>query len=103
MPASSCEESKLTNPLAITSTNLRKYIATVTQICNLSENQTDWLARHLGHDARVHREYYRLQESSVELTKVSKLLLAVEEGTINKFAGKTLDEITLEGKLSDLK
>ena len=62
------------------STKLRKYIATVSQIGDLSESEFDWLPRHMGHDIAVHREYYRLQESTLELVKVSKLLLAVEEG-----------------------
>ena len=41
---------KLESPESITSTKLRKYLATVSQIFNLQENEMDWLARHLGHD-----------------------------------------------------
>jgi hypothetical protein len=48
---------KLQNPDAITSTRLRKYIATITQVLSLEEKELDWLARHLGHDIRIHREY----------------------------------------------
>ena len=85
-------------PDAIQSVKLRKYVATVSQILNLEENELDWLARHLGHDIRVHREYYRLQESTLELAKVSKLLMAVDEGKAGNFAGKSLSEIDLKGK-----
>ncbi|XP_054286882.1 titin homolog [Macrosteles quadrilineatus] len=91
-----CQELDLQKPHLITSTKLRKYIATVTQVVNLTENESDWLARHLGHNIRVHREYYRMQESAVELTKVSRLLLAVDEGRISEFSGQKLDEINLE-------
>ena len=43
----------LKEPGAITSTKLRKYVATVSQIIDLSNNELDWLARHLGHDINV--------------------------------------------------
>lgn len=92
-----CTLAELHSPHLITSTKLRKYIATVCQIFNLQENEYDWLARHLGHDVRVHREFYRLQENAVELTKVSRLLLAVDQGEAHKFAGKELKDINLTG------
>ncbi|KAG5897622.1 hypothetical protein JTB14_028890 [Gonioctena quinquepunctata] len=72
-----------------------KYVATVTQIINSTENETDWSARHLGHDIRVHRDFYRLHGSAVELTKISRLLMAVDNGEANRFAGKKLNEIEL--------
>ena len=50
------DELKLKKPEAVTSTRLRKYVATVSQIIDLQENELDWLARHLGHDITVHRE-----------------------------------------------
>lgn len=91
-------EAGLERPQNISSTKLRKYIATVCQVLNLSENEHDWLARHLGHDIRVHRDFYRLHESAVELTKVSRLLMVVDQGQVNKFAGKKLEDINLIGK-----
>lgn len=70
----------------------------MTQVVNLTENESDWLARHLGHNIRVHRDFYRLQESAVELTKVSRLLLAVDSGKIKQFSGQKLDDITVDGE-----
>lgn len=67
------KEAKLQSPHLVTSTNLRKYIATLVQIFNMTENETDWLARHLGHDIRVHREFYRTHESVVETAKISRV------------------------------
>lgn len=84
-------------PENINGTKLRKYIATVSQIMNMTENETDWLARHLGHDIRIHREFYRLHESAVELTKISRLLMAIDNGEAYKFHGKKLNEIELTG------
>lgn len=92
----------LQSPENINGTKLRKYVATVTQLINLTENETDWLARHLGHDVRVHRDFYRLHESAVELTKISRLLMAVDNGEASRFAGRKLDEIELSGKYMSL-
>lgn len=84
-------------PENVTSTKLRKYTATVCQVFNLQERELDWIARHLGHDIRVHRDFYRLHESAVELTKVSRLLMAIDSGEVSKFKGRSLDQIQLKG------
>ena len=91
----------LKSPSSIKSTNLRKFVATVSQIVDLRENTLDWLAKHMGHDINVHRQYYWLHESTLELAKVSKVLLAVDDGRAGQFAGKNLDEITVKGLLTD--
>ena len=87
----------LSHPDRIKSTALRKYCATVSQIADLSENDLRWLADHLGHNVDVHREYYRLRESTVELAKVSRMLLCIDEGKGSSLAGKSLADITVEG------
>ena len=87
-------------PERIRSTELRKYCATVSQIADLSENDLRWLAEHLGHNIDVHREYYRLRESTVEISKVSRLILAIDEGKASQMIGKRLSEISVEGKIS---
>lgn len=91
------ERAGLISPQAITSTKLRKYTATVCQVFNLQERELDWLARHMGHDVRVHRDFYRLHESAVELTKISRILMTVDTGEVSKFKGRSLEEIGLQG------
>jgi hypothetical protein len=78
-------------PKRLRSIKLRKQLATLSQIMNLKENEMDILAQFLGHDIRVHREYYRLPEATVQVAKVSKLLLMLEKGEIQK--GRNLDEV----------
>ena len=95
--AQECEP-PLSNTNDVTSTKLRKYIATIWQVLSLKETEVDWLARHLVHDIAVHREFYRLHESTIEIAKVSKLLLAVDKGRTSKWAGKSLAEINIDGK-----
>ena len=58
-----CRGPKLKEPNLITSTCHRKYVVTVSPLLDLQEKELDGLARHIGHDIRVHREYYRLIES----------------------------------------
>lgn len=88
---------ELKKPELITGTKLQKYVATVTQVASLTENDMDWVAKHLGHDIAIHRQFYRLHESTLELAKVSKLLIAVDDGNISNLAGKTLQDIELKG------
>lgn len=60
----------------------------VSQIVELDDNGMRWHADHMGHNLDVHREYYRLRQSTVELSKVLHLLMAMDEGNMKKFAGK---------------
>lgn len=83
------------NPKALRSTNLRKHIATTAQILNLKENELDVLANFMGHDIRVHRQFYRLSDETTQLAKVSKILMELEKGTIAQHAGKRLDDIDI--------
>ncbi|KAJ8312096.1 hypothetical protein KUTeg_009469 [Tegillarca granosa] len=56
-----------------------------------SNNELKWLANHMGHSLAIHKNFYRLQEQTLELAKVSKLLIATDDGQAHKFAGKSLD------------
>jgi len=89
------------NPESLTSTRLRKQVATLSTVLNLKENEMDQLATFLGHDIRVHREFYRLPESTLQLAKVSKLLIAMEKGRLSDLQGKGLDDIEInpEGEI----
>ena len=91
-------ESGAKNPELISSTSLRKHVATISQILNLKDNELDSLANFLGHDVSIHREFYRLPDDTIQLAKLSKLLLEVENGTISQHKGKTLDEIQLDAE-----
>lgn len=93
-------KAQLSSPELVTSTKIRKYIATVCQLFDLTETEQDWLARHLGHDIRVHREFYRTHENAVETTKVGRMLMAVDQGRVHEFQGKKLSEINVTGKWS---
>ena len=84
------------HPENLTSTQLRKQVATLSQILSLRGNELDVLAGFMGHDLNVHREYYRLPESTIQTAKVSKILLLAEKGSIGDFSHKSLDEIDID-------
>lgn len=84
------------NPHTLTSTKLRKQIGTLSEVLNLSNTELDQLADFLGHDIRVHRQFYRLPEGTLQLAKMSKIFLALEKGRLADFKGKNLDEIDID-------
>ncbi|KAI4889246.1 hypothetical protein NFI96_027659 [Prochilodus magdalenae] len=81
---------------SLTSTRLRKHAATLSTVLNMTNTEMDQLANFLGHDIRIHREFYRLPEKTLQLAKISKILMALEQGRIAEFQGKNLDEIGIE-------
>ncbi|XP_070826767.1 protein FAM9A-like [Chaetodon trifascialis] len=62
-------------------------------------NELDQLANFLGHDIRVHRDFYHLPEATIEVAKITKILLAMERGNLAEFQGKSLDKIEIEDEL----
>ncbi|TDH15908.1 hypothetical protein EPR50_G00014460 [Perca flavescens] len=84
------------HPEALSSTKLRKHVATMSKVLNLRDNEMDDLADFLGHDIRVHRQFYRLPEGTLQLAKISKVLVALERGQMSEFKGRNLDEISID-------
>ncbi|KAK1876610.1 Flotillin-like protein 6, partial [Dissostichus eleginoides] len=70
-----------------------KHISTLSTVLNLKDNEMDILANFLGHDIHVHRQYYRLPEGTLQLAKVSKVLLVLEQGRLSDFKGMSLDQM----------
>lgn len=81
---------------SLTSTKLRKHAATLSTVLNMTDTEMDQLANFLGHDIRIHRKFYRLPEKTLQLAKISKVLMALEQGRLAEFHGKNLDEIRID-------
>ncbi|CDQ60589.1 unnamed protein product [Oncorhynchus mykiss] len=67
------------NPESLIHATVRKEVAIHCQILNLNESELDQVAKLLGHDTQVHKEYYRLSENAAHLAEISKLLLAMDQ------------------------
>lgn len=59
------------------------------------------LAAFLGHDIKTHRHFYRLPNEAIHLAMISRLLIAMDEGNIDKFKGKSLDEIDVNVQIGE--
>ena len=86
----------LHKPSLIKSTLLRKHVATIAQILVLNGDDLGDLSNHLGHSEEVHKTFYRQQESVIEKTKITKMLELINTGTVAKYKGKSLVDVTLE-------
>lgn len=73
-------------------------MATMSQLLDICDNDLEHLALFMGHDIL---QYYRLTENTMQVTKISNILLALESGKLKSFSGQTLDSINLETPISD--
>ncbi|KAF7644540.1 hypothetical protein LDENG_00220200 [Lucifuga dentata] len=83
-------------PKALTSAKLRELAATLSTVLNMSNTEMDHLANFLRQNIRIHHDFNMLPEKTLQLAKVSKVLLALEQGGISDFYGKSLDEIDID-------
>lgn len=68
------------------------------QLLNLKEGEVGWLSEHLGHQVSIHNTAYKLHTSAIEITKVGRLLTALDGGDIAKQQGKSLNAIAIDSK-----
>lgn len=59
------------NPKALTSTRLRKHLATITQLLNMTESDIEQLATFMGHTIGTHRKSYRLPDDVHQTAKTT--------------------------------
>jgi len=50
------------------------------QLIDMSNGELQWLSSHLGHDVATHKNNYRLHAPAIEITKVGKLLMEIDNG-----------------------
>jgi len=49
-------------------------------LIDMTPGELQFLSSHLGHDVSTHKNKYRIHSTAVEITKVGKLLMAVDSG-----------------------
>ena len=60
----------------------------------------DVLARPPGHDLRVHLEYYRLTDETIQVAQDAKLLINMEKGEHSLLPVQTLATLEVENVLT---
>lgn len=78
----------LSAPENVTSTKLRKHVATESKILNQEKNYLEVFASFMGHDIEVHRSFYRLPQETLQIAKMGRLLSAstMEPNPTNRVA-----------------
>ena len=66
------------------------------QLLDMSQAELTWLTNHMGHTHNVHFAWYRKEDSHIELTKVAKILTAVDKG--KKLKNKKIDNVLDDDK-----
>ncbi|KAK3918526.1 Putative auxin response factor 20 [Frankliniella fusca] len=83
------------DPSTLTSTRLRKHVATSCQLLHLAEDDVDILASFMGHDTRTHREFYRNPDEALQLARASEFFTLLDRGELTMDQGKYLTDITV--------
>ena len=86
----------LKKPHVIRSRLLRRYLATTAQVLEMTGDELQMVADHMGHSVSIHTDIYRTQSSLLERTKVARALIAIESGKMTKFAGRNLNSCSLD-------
>lgn len=82
---------------------VRVYIQVVIciiQVLSLDSTQMEWVAEHLGHSLDVEKVFYKMTSSTIEKAKIAKLLILADRGSIDRYRGKTLDELSFDGEVT---
>ncbi|XP_026156664.1 uncharacterized protein LOC113126760 [Mastacembelus armatus] len=77
----------------------RKSVARICQILSLTNEQLAQLAKLLGRDIQTDPGSYRTPEAAAIIAKISELLSAMEDGSLERFEGKSLEEIEIADEL----
>ena len=86
----------LLKPKLVTPTRTRKHLSTVLQLLDMTDSELTWVTNHFGHTKNVHKNWYRREDSTIELTKVAKVLLAVDSDDSRSIQNKKIDELLEE-------
>lgn len=62
----------------------------------MTVSELTWVTNHFGHTKNVHKNWYRREDSTIELTKVAKVLLAVDSDDSRSIQNKKIDELLEE-------
>ncbi|XP_045462442.1 uncharacterized protein LOC123672385 [Harmonia axyridis] len=67
---------------ALTSTRLRKHLATLSQIFSMTDSDLEQLSTFMGHTPGTHKNSYRLPDDVYQSSKIVKILLLMEQGNV---------------------
>lgn len=84
---------------SLTSSRLRKHLATIAQILKMGNDDLEQLATFMGHTTKTHNEWYRLPSDIYQTARVSKILLLAQKNGIDKYKGRNISELDVDGDI----
>ena len=85
----------LKKPKLITPTRTRKMVSTLMQLLDLTDGELTWITNHMGHTKDVQLAWYRKHDSTLELTKVARALMCVDQGNRHDLQNKKIGELDI--------
>ncbi|XP_029976245.1 uncharacterized protein LOC115409280 isoform X2 [Salarias fasciatus] len=76
-----------------------EHIVRIFEILSLTNDGLDQLAKLLGREIRTDSEFYQTPEAATDVAKLTELVLAMKNGSLGKFEGKSFEEIEIPDKL----
>ena len=73
----------------------KKVSSTILQLLDMSESELTWVTNHFGH-TKDQRNWYRREDATIELTKIAKVLLAVNSDESRNVQSKRIDDLLKE-------
>ncbi len=67
------------------------------QILQLEENEKKLMLDHLAHTTKVHDTYYKQTEATLSLSKVARVLVAVEAGNVSEWTNRECTDADVTG------
>ena len=59
----------------------------------MTESELTWVTNHLGHTKDIQKGWYRQEDSTIELTKIAKVLVAIDNGDSRDVQNKKIDTL----------
>ena len=85
----------LEKPKLITPTRTRKMVSTLMQLLDLTDGELTWITSHMGHTKDVQLAWYRKHDSTLELTKVARALVCVDQGSRSQLQNKKIGDLEI--------
>ena len=68
------------------------------QVLHLEPNEKKLMLEHLAHTTEVHDHYYKQTEATLSLSKVARVLVAVEAGNVHEWRKRPVKDSDVTGK-----
>lgn len=73
------------------------YLVFFFQVLNMESNEKKLMLEHLAHTTQVHDTYYKQSEATLSLSKVARVLVAVEAGNVQEWKNRPCKDTDVTG------